>query len=105
MWNACSQKEACISLVSDKREDEEDNISNAYNFQHKNKGVFKKFKGPRKKVDLSRIQHYNCHKMGHYKSQCPEKPRNGKRKRDQANIVDEAPSKKNKTKESKVEDL
>lgn len=37
---------------------------------------------------------------------CPENPRNKKRNRDQANVVDEAPSKKNKIEEkSEVKDL
>jgi len=42
------------------------------------------FKGPRKKVDLSKIECYNCHKMGHYKSHCSENPRNKKREREHA---------------------
>lgn len=40
-WNACSQEEARISLVSNKKEDEE-NISNAYSAHHKKKGTFMK---------------------------------------------------------------
>lgn len=75
MWNACSQEEAGVSLVNNK-EDEEEYISNAYSAHHKKKGTFKKFKGPKKKVDLSKIECYNCHKMGHYKNQCPENLRN-----------------------------
>ena len=55
MWNVCSQEGACISLINNKEEDEEDNTSNVYTSQHKKKGVFKKFKGPKKKVDLSKI--------------------------------------------------
>ena len=43
--------------------------------------------------------------MGHYRSNCPENTRNKDRDKDQVNIVDEAPPKKNKTKESKVKDL
>ena len=102
MWNACSQEEAHISLVSEKREDEENNTSNAYSSHHMKKGVYKKFKGPKKQVDLSKIECYNCHKMGHYKSQYPENQRKKKREIEHANVVDEAPPKKNKTKESEV---
>ena len=76
MWNACSQEEACISLVSDKKEDEENNTSNSYSSHQKKKGVYKKFKGPKKKVDLSKVECYNWHTKGHYKSQCPKNPRN-----------------------------
>ena len=44
--------------------------------------------------------------MGHYKSHFPENPRNKKRDGDQANVIDEAPSNKNKTEEElKVKDL
>ena len=44
--------------------------------------------------------------MGHYKSHCPRNPRNKKRNRNQANVTDEGPSKKNKTEEdSEVKDL
>ena len=96
MWNACSQEEAWISLVNNKKEDEEENTSNAYYAHHKKKGTFKKFKAPIKKVDLSKIECYNCHKMGHYKNQCLENPRNKKRDMEQTNITDEAPPKKNK---------
>lgn len=43
--------------------------------------------------------------MGHYKSHCPESPRNKGRDRDQANIVNKAPRKKSKIEESEVNDL
>ncbi len=66
---ACSQEEYQVSLVNNKKEDEEENISNAYFSQHKKKGTFKKLKGPKGKFDLSKIECYNCQKMGHYKNQ------------------------------------
>ena len=97
LWNACCQKEVKILLVSNK-ENEEENISNAYFNHHKNKGIFKKFKVPRKIIDLSKIGCYNCHKMGHHRSNCPENPRNKRRDKDQANSADEGSSKKNKMK-------
>jgi len=84
----------------------EENTSNAYSSHHKKKGNFKKFKGPKKTMDLCKVECYNCHKMGHYQSHYPENPRNKKRNMDQANFVDEGPLKKNKTgEESEVEDL
>jgi len=86
MWNACSQEEASVSLTNNK-EDEEENISNAYSAHHEKKGTFKKFKGPKKKVDLSKIKCYNCHKMGEYKSHCLESPRNKKREREYVNVI------------------
>jgi len=55
MWNACRQEEARISLVNNKKEEEENN-SNAYSAHHNKKGTFKKFKGPKKKVYLSKIE-------------------------------------------------
>ena len=66
MWNAFSQEEAHISLVSGKKEDEENNTSNAYYAHCKNKGSYKKFKETKKVVDLSKIECCNCHYMGHY---------------------------------------
>lgn len=105
MWNACNQEETCISLVSNKKEEEEDDTSNVYYAHHKKMGVYKKFKGPKEKVDLFKIECYNYHKMGHYKNQCPENPRNKKSEREHATVADEAPPKKKKTKESKVKDL
>lgn len=104
MWNACSQEDARISLANYKKEEDEDNSSYAYSANHK-KGGYTKFKGPKKKVDLSKVERYNCHKMGHYNSQCPENPRNKRREREHANVVDEAPPKKNKAEESEVKDI
>ena len=104
LWNACSQEEVKISLVSNK-ENEEEKISNAISAHHKNTGTFKKSKGPGKKVDLSKIECYNCHKMGHYRSDCPKNPRNKKRERDHANIVEEEDPKKVKPEESDIRDL
>jgi len=43
--------------------------------------------------------------MGHYKSNCPENPRNKKREREHTNISDEAPPKKNKIEEMEVKEL
>ena len=73
-----------ISLVSN---NEEEKLSNAYSTSHK-KGHSKKSRGPRKKVDTSKIECYQCHEMGHYKSDCPKNPKNKKRNRDQANVVE-----------------
>jgi len=50
-------------------------------------------KDQRNKVDLSKIECYNCHMMGHYKNQCAKNPMNKKRDNEQANITDEAPPK------------
>ena len=62
-------------------------------------------KDKRRKLTYPKIECYNCHKMGHYKNQCLENPRNNKRDREQANITDEAPPKKNKVKELEVKEL
>lgn len=78
LWNARSQEEVKISLLSH-RENEEEKISNAYSTHHKNKGTFNKSKGPRRKVDLSNIQCHNCHRMGDYRRNCLENLRNRKR--------------------------
>ena len=86
-----------ISLKTNK-ENEEEKVSNAYSAHHK-KGNFKKSSGPRRKVDMSKIECYQCHKMGHYKSDCLDNPKNKKRDKDHANVVEEGSSKKNETKE------
>ena len=64
-------------------------VSNANVSHHKGKIS----KGPRKKFYMSEIECYQCHKKGHYKSDCPENPRNKKRGRDQANFAEEGDSK------------
>lgn len=80
--NVRSQEEASIPLVSNKNiNNEEENTSNVYYAHHKKKGAYKKFKGPKNKGDLSKIECYNCDKMGHYKSQYLENRRNKKTKR------------------------
>ena len=64
---------------------------------------FKK-KGPRKKVDMSKIECYHCHKMGHYRSECPDNPRS--KKKDRANVAEVVSSpKKAKPKENYIRDL
>jgi len=73
-------------------------VSNAYIAQHKGK----KSKGPRKKVDMSKVECCQCHKKGHYKSDCPDNPRNKKRERDQANVAEEEDLKKAKLEESDI---
>ena len=45
------------------------------------------------------------HKMGHYRKNCHENPRNKRKDRDQANIVNEGSPKKNKMEEFEVKDL
>lgn len=74
MWNACSQEEARISMVNNKKENEEENTLNAYSAHHKKKGTFKKFKEPKKKRNLFKAECYNFHKMGHYQSNFPKNP-------------------------------
>ena len=66
-------------------------VSNAYVAHHK--GTFKK-KGPKKKVDMSKIECYHCHKMGHYRSDCLDNPRSRKRGRDHANMAEKTSSPK-----------
>ena len=56
MWNACNHEEARISLVNNKKEDEEENISNAYFGHHMKNTTFKKFKEQKKKIDLWKIE-------------------------------------------------
>ena len=78
-------------------------VSKSYVAHHK--GNFKK-KGPRKKVDMSKIECYRCHKMGHYRSECPNNPRNRKRERYHANMVEEESSpKRAKPEENDIRDL
>ena len=98
-------RRSCITLINNKKEEEEYNTSNVYSSHHKKKGVYKKFKGPKKKVNLYKIECYNCHKIGHYKNTCPTNLRNKKNEREHAIVVEEAPPKKNKNEVSKVKDL
>jgi len=102
--NACSQEEVRISLVRDK-ESEEEKISNSSSTHQKNKGTFNKFIGPRKNIDIFKIKCYNCHHMGHYRSNCPKNPRNKRRYRDQANNANEGSPKKNTMEGFEVKDM
>ena len=90
-----------ISLVSN---NEEEKVSNAYSASHK-KRHSKKSRGPRRNVDMSKIECYQCYKMGHYRSDCPDNPKNKKRSRDQANVVEEGSPKKTKPEELDIRDL
>lgn len=60
-------------------------VSNYFFSHHKEK----RSKGRRKKVDMSQIECYQCHKKGHHKSDCLEDPKNKKRGRDQATLKKE----------------
>ncbi len=62
-------------------------------------------KGLERKVNLSKIKCYNFHKMGHYRNNCLDNPRNKKRSRDQANVAKEGSPKKNRTEELEIKDL
>jgi len=54
---------------------------------------------------MSKIECYQCHKKGRYKSDCLENPRNKKIRRDQANFFEEGDSKKVKPKEFDIMEL
>ena len=54
---------------------------------------------------MSNIECYQYHKKGHYKSDCPENPKNKKRGRDQANLAIEGDPKKVKPEEPDIRDL
>ena len=95
LWTACSQEELRISLV-----DNPEGVSNAYTAHHKRN--FKKSKGPKRKVDMSKVECYQCHKKGHYRGDCLDNPRNKKREKDQANIAEEEDLGKAKPKESDI---
>lgn len=59
LWTTCSKNELRISMVTNL-----EGVSNAYVAHDKGK----RLKGLRKKVDMSKIECYQCHKKGHYKS-------------------------------------
>lgn len=67
VWTTCSEEQLRLSLVANSKD-----VSNAYIAQHKGK----RSKGPRKKIDMSKVECCQCHKKGHYKSHCPDNPRN-----------------------------
>ena len=77
-------------------------VSNSYVAHHK--GRFKK-KGPKMKVEMSKIECYHCHKMGHYRSDCPNNLGSKKRDRDHANMSEETSSPKNAKTEEELRDL
>lgn len=54
---------------------------------------------------MSKIECYQCHKKGHYKSDCLENPRNKNKGRDQANFVEKGDSKKFNLEEFDIRDL
>jgi len=54
---------------------------------------------------MSKVECYQCHKKGRYRSDCPNNPRNKKRERGQANVVEEEDLKKAKLEEPNIRDL
>ena len=80
IWNACSEEVSRISLAFNYEW-----VSNTYISQHKGN----KSKVTRKKVDISKVECYQCDKKGHYKNDCPDNLRHKKRERYQAKIVEE----------------
>jgi len=96
LWTTCSQEELRISLVANPK-----GLSNAYVAQHR--GNVKR--GPKRKVDMSKVECYQCHKKGYYRSERPDNPRNKKRERDQANVAKEEDLKKAKPEEFDIRDL
>ena len=43
---------------------------------------------------MSKVECYECHKKGHYRSDCLDNTRNKKRERDQDNVAEEGDPKK-----------
>ena len=54
---------------------------------------------------MSKIECYQCHKKGHYKSDFPNTSKNKKRDRDHANFSEEGDPKKAMPEESDIRDL
>ena len=54
---------------------------------------------------MSKIECHQCHNKGHYKSECTDNPKNKKKDRDYANIVEEGDPKKVNPEESDIRDL
>jgi len=54
---------------------------------------------------MSKLECYQFHKKGHYRSDCPDNPRNKKREIDHATITEEEDPKKDKPEESGIRDL
>jgi len=90
-----------IFLISNNKEEK---VSSAYSASHK-KGYSKKSRELRTKVDMYKIQCYQCHKIDHYRSDCPYNPKNNKRGKDQTNVGEEGCPKKTKPKELDIRDL
>lgn len=81
----------------------------AYDAMAKRKGKFGKF-DPRKKkkINMSKIQCYECNAYGHFKRNCPKLKKDNKKRneRNEAHVTEEMEeSEKKKSKKEEVKDL
>ena len=79
-----------------------EDVSNDYASHHKGRS---QKKGLKNKVYMSKIECYHCHKMGHYRSDCPDNPGSKKRDREHSNMAEETSSPKKSRIEEELKDL
>jgi hypothetical protein len=71
--------------------DDEENQALAAQVKRKEReeGSPRRYKKPRHKTDMSKVQCFNCRKMGHYAEQCSHKhEKEKKKKKHHAHVVD-----------------
>jgi hypothetical protein len=86
----CSQEESRLMSKKQKVDDEENQALAAQVKKRKEReeGIPRKSKKPRRKRDMSKVQCFNCRKMGHYAAQCPHKHEKEKKKKHHAHAAD-----------------
>jgi hypothetical protein len=83
LWADCSQEESRLMSKKQKVDDEENQALAAQVKKRKEReeGSPRRSKKPRRKRDVSKVQCFNCRKMGHYAAQCPHKHEKEKEKK------------------------
>jgi hypothetical protein len=90
LWEDCSQEESRLMSKKQKVDEEENQALAAQVKKRKEReeGNPRKSKKPRPKRVVSKVQCFNCRKMGHYATQCPHKHEKEKKKKHHAHATD-----------------
>jgi hypothetical protein len=83
LWADCSQEESRLISKKQKVDDEENQAlaTQVKKIKEREEDSPRRSKKPHHKMDVSKVQCFNCRKMGHYAAQCPHKHEKEKEKK------------------------